>query len=182
MVMHPTFHMGARYFAQNAIGDRQWGWGVQDKIFLFESQNGPAVTARCSDHKWTSHNQISPAHQSPNKNQNDSSATEASDEVSKYLHLAEEAQNNSDNQKRKYLTRNICFCGRISCCFVDDRIAKIATLSRTTHVLHRDETTRKNWYAERDFQEVNGSNLDCRGSSVAKERNRITGLLALAGN
>ena len=34
--------------------------GVCDIQILSEPQNGrPAVTARCSDHKWTSHNKSS---------------------------------------------------------------------------------------------------------------------------
>ncbi len=56
---------GALYIAHVASGDLQWGGGGVPRSkydmrswYIPEPQNGcPAVTARCSDHKWTSHNQ-----------------------------------------------------------------------------------------------------------------------------
>ncbi len=47
------------YLAQMAFGGHMGvGGGVKDIQILSEPQNGcPAVTARCSDHKWTSHKQ-----------------------------------------------------------------------------------------------------------------------------
>ena len=73
-------HMCTLYLAQIAFGALQWGeefqptchmctclaqmafevtwgaWGVCDIQLLSEPQNGhPAITARCSDHKWTLH-------------------------------------------------------------------------------------------------------------------------------
>ncbi len=58
----PAIYMCTLYLAHMALGDLQWvTWGRGDQgsgtKFLSEPQNGcPAVTARCSDQKWTSHN------------------------------------------------------------------------------------------------------------------------------
>ena len=66
--IQPTSHMCILYITHMAFGDLQWGEGVRSLVqsvmgglvtqFFSEPQNGhPAVTARCSDHKWTSHNE-----------------------------------------------------------------------------------------------------------------------------
>ncbi len=53
--IQPTCHMCALYLPQNAW--RSHGGGGPGTKCLSEPQNGlPAVTARCSDHKWTLHN------------------------------------------------------------------------------------------------------------------------------
>ena len=55
--IQPTLHMCILYIAYMAFGDLQWGGVGSMTQKLSEPQNGhPAITARCSDHKWTSHN------------------------------------------------------------------------------------------------------------------------------
>ena len=52
----PYMHMWTLHFAQMAFCALQW---FQDIQILFEPQKcRPALTARCSDDKWTSHNEV----------------------------------------------------------------------------------------------------------------------------
>ena len=55
--IQPTCHMCTLYLAEKwPLAPFSGGGGVSVTQFLSEPQNGyPALTARCSDHKWTSH-------------------------------------------------------------------------------------------------------------------------------